>query len=367
MSEAPRESAKPSIEDRISAALAPAEEAPAPEQARPERAFSRPERDDEAPVEAAEAAEGAEAVAEQPEGDEAPDSAAQEAEQADEDVIEIGGTFADLAEHLGVDVADLYKITVPIQTPDGRRDITIGEWKDGYQSNELASKARRELEQARTQFAQERDDLQKQALARITEAAGLADQMQEAMLAPYSQVDWATLREEDPMTWTAKRQELMEAQQRVAQMRQGVQGKIQDFQRELSQQQEARRVEMLQRESAALADAIPEFRNPETAQAETAALRKYLTAQGFTGEEVDSAYDHRLIVMARKARLYDESLGKATAATKKVLKIAKKTLTPGAKQSRTEQRNDARRGMRAALRKSGKVDDAARLIRDMLE
>ena len=157
----------------------------------------------------------------------------------------------------------------------------------------------------------------------------------------------------------------MEAQQRVAQMRQGVQQKIGEFQRELNTQNQQRHSELLKRESQALQEAIPEFRDPAKASAETAALRKYLTASGFSADEVDQAYDHRLIVMARKARLYDEGQGKQDVAKKRVLKVAKKVIEPGAKQSRGEQRSDARTALRKQLRKSGKVDDAARLISEL--
>lgn len=362
------ESPQPSPEERISAILSPEPppEAPAePAEARgePAEAVETPEQGDDSPehVQAADEALTQEAGIVEDEG-EAPNSDG----EGEVETLEIG-TLSELAEHLGVEVSDLYEnVTVPVQTPDGRVEVTLGQWKDGWQANEQAAQASKQLAEQRAAFEAEQTQLQEQYQQSLAEAAGLADSLQAAMLAPFERVDWNGLRESDPTEWAAKRQELMEAQQRVHAMRQQVQAKISAFREEGEAKSQQQREQLLRNEWAALIAAVPEFADTERAPAEMAELRTYLKASGFKDEEISQAYDHRLIVMARKARLYDESLKKADVAKKKVVRLAKKTSSPGARQSKQEQQHDQRRAIRAKLKKSGKVEDAAAAIRNLL-
>lgn len=347
--------AKVSIEERIAALDRGPEEEPAPESA--ESAEQAPEKEaksEEAPEEKAEAdAETQDAEASEGDGDDGVEYI--EAE-----------TLADLAEALNLDVAELYeKIKIPIPVADGRKEVTIGEWKDSWiANNEVAAESQR-LKEAKTQLDQERRQMQEQVHAQITEAAGIADQLQAAMLAPFEQVPWAELREEDPARWAAQRQEMLETQQKAQGMRAAVQQQIQQYQQQMAQQQQAQKAEILKREREALIRAIPEFGNQEQAPAEMQALRTYLAASGFTDDEIETAYDHRLVVMARKARMFDESQKSADATKKRVVKIAKKMSKPGARQSRSEQRQDVRSQLRGKLKKSGHIADAAALISEL--
>lgn len=349
-----------SIEDRISAVMAP-EAAPEPpaESAEPP-AEGAPEPAQEGAAEAAEAAEDAAATEES--------AASAEPAEGEEEVLEIGAdglTPQDLADALGISVEDFYEnATVPVNTPEGRRMVKLGEWKDGWQTNTAATKLRSELTEQRAAIEAERQQAQQQMQHQIAEAAGLAEQMQAAMLAPFNDVDWATLKVEDPGGWAAKRQELQEASAKVQAMTAQVQQKIAQHQRELSVQQQEQMNALLLKEREALIAADPEYGNAEQAPVKMQRLRSYLQGQGFSEQEVANAADHRLILMAEKARLWDESQAAAAPLKKRVVKVAKAG-KPGARQSKAEQQHDATRELRTRLRKSGHVDDAAALISQM--
>lgn len=359
------ESPQPSVEERIGAILAP--EAPTEPSTEPAEARGEPAEAVETVEQGEDSGEVVETVtAEEGQGEVAVTEAAEGDDGEDAEVLEIG-TLSELAEHLNVEVSDLYEnVTVPIQTPDGRVEVTIGEWKDAWQSNQEVTKTRSELQAQREAFEAEQASLQAQYHQSLSEAAGLADHIQASMLSPYESINWQALRENDPSEFAAKRQEMMEAQQRVVGVRQQVQAQIQEFQREFQAKQDSQKQELLAKERAALVAAVPEFADPERGPAEMAELRKYLQSAGFKDNEIAEAADHRLIVMARKARLYDESQKAVDATRKKVVKLAKKSVKPGARQSKAEQQHDQRRAVRAKLRKSGKVEDAAAAIRNLL-
>jgi hypothetical protein len=57
---------------------------------------------------------------------------------------------------------------------------------------------------------------------------------------------------------------------------------------------------------AYLVEQLPEWRDEKRAKSDKAKLREYALRQGFSEADVDHAYDPRLVIMAHKARLYDE-------------------------------------------------------------
>jgi hypothetical protein len=84
--------------------------------------------------------------------------------------------------------------------------------------------------------------------------------------------------------------------------------------------------EMAQRaqsEQAALYRAIPEWENTVTETKEKADLASYLASTGFSTEELNGLGDHRQVVLARKAMLYDQLQNKTPKITAKVRKAPK--------------------------------------------
>lgn len=348
--------AKASIEERIAAAVAPppTEEAPSNDEAVRES----PERRDPEPAATAEAQAGA-ATGEPEAGRESADAG--EGERQEPNAVEIG-TLAELAEHVGVEAADLYHITVPIDVDGKREEFSIGEFKDkiraGVESEALAEqrKAFADEQKAAEEHIAARRQQAQQAMA---EAAVLTEAAEKRLMSDLEGIDWAELRGSNPAEWAAKQQEV---QQRQAQ----IQASKQELARNWQAQSETMRAEQagqlqehLGREREALLQAVPEWRDEGAFDTERKSMREYLSVQGFADAEIDNATDHRLIVMARKARLYDEQSAKASVATKKVAKVGKKILKPGTTAGKQVARDDALAKLRTNVRKSGKVDDVA--------
>jgi hypothetical protein len=84
--------------------------------------------------------------------------------------------------------------------------------------------------------------------------------------------------------------------------------------------------------------------------------------RGYTEAEIDAVTDHRAILLVRDAMRYRQQKASGEVAAKKVVKLAKRIVTPGSRQSASEQSSDQERGYRQNLKRSGSVQDAAALI-----
>lgn len=80
----------------------------------------------------------------------------------------------------------------------------------------------------------------------------------------------------------------------------------------IAQQQQAmqhqRHAQVLQAERERLGSAIPEWRDSKAKEAEQKLIAETLRKTGYSPEEIGSVADHRAVVLARKAALYDQMI-----------------------------------------------------------
>jgi hypothetical protein len=82
-------------------------------------------------------------------------------------------------------------------------------------------------------------------------------------------------------------------------------------------------------EQTKLLTAIPEWKDTAKAQAEAGAVDGYLQKVGFSTNERNSLNDHRMVVVARKAMLYDQLMQQQTQATQRVQNVPPRAERPG--------------------------------------
>lgn len=341
-----------SIEDRISASLAP--EAPQAQQE---------------PQEAPDDAVPDEEVIEAPE-DEAPPMAAESDEAVsddDENVVSME-TINDMAEYLGIDPSEMYNLQAAIQMPDGtRKQMRIGEWKDTMYSNEEAKIASREAREAATKYTKRLEQFEseiEQYNARQTNIMNIAVQ---ELMRDFQGIDWQTMQRDDPGRYAALRQNYMERNAQLQQAAAHADHYLKQQREALEAQKRESNIQKLAAESRAVLEAIPAWKDEKVAAVEKPKMANYLKSIGFSDDDVNGLSDHRLVVLAHKAMWADEQRGKADAAKKKVLKIGKSVLKPGARRGKAEQKMDREKQLRSQLKESrGAVDAAAALIQHRL-
>lgn len=172
-----------------------------------------------------------------------------------------------LAETLGVEVADLYKMEISFDAGDGTSESkTLGEIKDSFSE--------------RSNFEVDKMAWEEQKTKRENDLVKSTQELQEIVsLLPKSAIS----------------DQLLE---RVAR----------------------RRADLVETESRMTRQVIPEWESEETETAERAAMQEHLSEYGFPSNYVDSIIDHRTLRYIRESMLRQQRIERALAQVKTVRK-----------------------------------------------
>ena len=130
------------------------------------------------------------------------------------------------------------------------------------------------------------------------------------------------------------------------------------------EEQQAQLAQRIAAERERLLDALPEWKNPDTARKEQETLMAYGTSLGFTEDELGNLYDHRAVLILEKARKWDEAQKKGkTVLTQKA--AVTPVLKPGTSQ-KPKPKSSAKDAARERFSKSGRPQDAAAFLEHLL-
>ena len=161
------------------------------------------------------------------------------------------------------------------------------------------------------------------------------------------------LKEYDPTEYYEKK-EAVEAKK----------ARIDKLKHDQAQALHERKVESIGKEKELLLQALPEWLDENTLNAEAPLLNKQWQDLGFNDSELDVFSDHRLILLSRKAALYDK-LKSAKPQSKKV-QPKPKAAKAGTTKTSQEKSKSKVSDQRARLKKTGKVGDATAAIKAIL-
>jgi hypothetical protein len=292
----------------------------------------------------------------QEEGTEKPESEDEEGEESEESESEEDDDESeDEEESETEEEADpVYAVTV-----DGQEvEVPLSELVKGYSRTADYTRKTQALAEERKTF---QGEVQQTRVLRDQYAQGL-QQLEAALQAQQPQEpDWEALRASDPIEFAAewadhqRRQVLM---QRMAAERQAL---VEQQQRE----SESERKEAVAKARDWLMERIPEWKDPEKAKADRAAIKAFGLKQGFTAEEIGEIDDPRAILILRMAMRHARAQEK-TAAIKPVKKTSP-VLKPGpAKSAPTTSKTSDLTRAKQRLAKTGKVSDAAEVFKKFL-
>lgn len=228
-----------------------------------------------------------------------------------------------------------------------KSELKAGYMKDADYRRKTAEAAevRRAAEAERAQVRQEREYHANQLDVLIH---GLQSQLvgdQQAL---------AQLAETDPAEWVKQNSAF---QQRYAQYQQAIQER-QTLANRMTAEQEREVNDWRQEQRKLLQEKLPEWRDTKKAEAEQRIVAEYLLKEGYEANEIGELFDHRALIVARKAALYDQ----LQAAKAKQTQTPPKPVKPGVAQSAKPQ-NSAYQEALAQARKSGRPEDIERAIR----
>ncbi len=314
---------------------------------------AQPEQEEEQPTEETEPQPEEDGEVEVDEADEDdPESEEDEEEYEPETEREIEGD----------DVDSVYSINVGGENIE----VTLEELQAGYsrqsdytkKTQEIAEE-RKGLEQYQTKFNEEFSKLS-QERQQYQQALGQLGQQLSEGLNKYATVDWARLKEEDPIAYVTKRDEFREEQERIKSVQSQQQQIAHQQQTEL---QQAHR-QMVSQESVRLVDLIPDWGNPEKQPKLAGEIKSYGSSQGYSDDELNNLIDSRSVNVLMKAMKYD-AIKNADLKTKK-LKNKPKMVKPGTKRSKIDAAKKRKAKSMQQLKESGSIKDAGRLLEDIL-
>jgi len=240
---------------------------------------------------------------------------------------------------------------------DGKEvSVTLDELQKGYSRTQDYTRKTQQIAEVRKQVEQETHAVR----AEREQYAQLLGALQAQLQSSEPQIDLERLYQEDPIEWVRQNEVMRQRQEKL--------GAIQSEQQRLSQvaqyeQQRAMEAQLASQQEALLA-ALPDWKDPKKAKAEKALVIESAKAAGFTDEDLKSVYDHRLVLLLRKAALFDQMVSKRQG-IKPVVNNGPRPAKPGA----AGRVSTTTEGMRAKQRlaKTGRIDDATSAIELLLK
>ena len=233
--------------------------------------------------------------------------------------------------------------------------VTLDELQKGYSRTQDYTRKTQQIAEVRKQVEQETQAIR----AEREQYAQLLGALQAQLQTSEPQVDLERLYHEDPIEWVRQKEVLRERQEKAY----AIQAEQQRLS-QLSQQEQQRAMEAhLESQKDALLAALPEWRDPKKAKAEKALVLESAKSVGFSDDDLKSVYDHRLVLLLRKAAMYDQMVSKRQG-IKPVVNNGPRPAKPGAA-GRVSTTTESTRA-KQRLAKTGRVDDAASAIELLL-
>jgi hypothetical protein len=183
-------------------------------------------------------------------------------------------------------------------------------------------------------------------------------------LQAFAGTDWARVAAEDPALYAQARPAYEALAARLGQA-EAMQAELAQRQRRLSHAATTAHVRHLDAERDAFLRSVPELADRGAARREMAALGDYLAKAGYSAQEMDGLVDHRDLILARKAMLYDRLMqGRGQLA--RTVGALPRMQAPGIAAERGDRGAARRAALMKRLQRTGRTEDAARLIEDLI-
>ena len=239
---------------------------------------------------------------------------------------------------------------------DGKEvDVTLDELQKGYSRTQDYTRKTQQIAEVRKQVEQETQAVR----AERQQYAQLLGALQAQLQVSEPQVDLERLYNEDPIEWVRQKEVLRERQEKAY----AIQAEQQRLSYVGQQEQHRAMQEHLESQKDALLAALPEWKDPKKAKAEKALVLESAKSVGFSDDDLKSVYDHRLVLLLRKAAMYDQMVSKRQG-IKPVVNNGPRPAKPGAA-GRVSTTTESTRA-KQRLAKTGRVDDAASAIELLL-
>jgi len=318
------------------------------------------------PIVEAQAEPEAEDVEEVKPAEDAPDStentdiSAEEDEEAEGQDAETEGeslSLSDIAQILGIDedrldVDEDGKVIAKTKVDGQEGKAKLADLIKSYQLEGHLNKQNMEVAEAKKALQEQKAQLEQAQQEKIEQLDNLVNLAWTELNREFNEVDWRSLREDDPAEFAAKRAEFQERERNL----QGMYREVEQDKQKQQQTAQERYQEHVAKEAEQLYSAIPEWKDQAVASKEMDTIRSYAKSIGFTDENLDQVADHRVVLALRDAARY-RNLQTTKPAIDKKVKKAPKIAKPGQAPSKSDQESQKLKDLRAAVKKTGGKGD----------
>jgi len=263
-----------------------------------------------------------------------------------------------------ISVDDDGAVKVKVKIDGEESTVSLNDLRKSYQLEGHVTKKSMALAEEMKAFEQEADSARQNYATALNQAGALVQTLEQEMLSTFNNLDWQGLEQTDPGRYAAERQKYGERYQQVEQIKAKVNSDLAQLKQQVVEKQEAEMAQLKQAEAQEFFAKVG-WDTPEKRESNGAVLHDYLTDFGFSPEEVAQAADHRLLVLAEKARKFDE-LSKGKKIAEKRVKKAPKITKPGAKPNKRDQERVSRENAKKKFLQQGTTDALAKLLEDRM-
>lgn len=334
------------LEKRFEGASAPVESDESPDNDSPTVDESEAVEESAEPVEESAEPETAETESEAEEASDAP-------EEDTSDEPEIASLY-DLADGLGWEADKLYGLKVKTKIDGEEGEATLKDLLASYQIQGHLTKKSMALSDERKAWEEARTKEQQQFTEKSQKLEAAHMMASQLLNNEFANVNWQQLQRDDPIEFNSK---YIQWQQHHARLQNLAEQIAQT--REQQQQAQKETFEKLKaEEKERILTSFPEWTDESVKAKEWGEIVSHAKEYGFTEDQVNEVFDHRVIRMLRDAKEYAK-LKKSEPQTKKKLKLAPKMVKPGTAKKADKSKSEQ---LRSRLAKTGSIDDATELL-----
>lgn len=237
-------------------------------------------------------------------------------------------------------------------------EVDEAELIKGYSRTADYTRKTQELAEKRKAHEAEETAVRAERQRYATDLVQLEDALKAAVP---SEPDWAKIQKDAPETFADTYAQWQLYQNQIARVSAEKDAAI----AKVYADQRAAHNTVLEGERVKLLEALPEWSKPDVAKKEKGEMVEFAKSLGYTQDEVNAVYDHRLIKLLRAAMLHDRAAKAKPDVQAKIDRV--KVATPGTPKTPVKGKQIEIAKAQSRLKKSGSVNDAAAVFQQLLD
>lgn len=264
--------------------------------------------------------------------EESEDLEAEEADDATDNDKWMPNSLEELAEALEATPDQvLDRLKVRIKADGVESEATLKDVVASHQKTVTLDQRFRAFAEERKNFEAQSSEQLRQLTDKLTEADNTVNALEQLLFQDFNAVNWTELRNDDPTEYMMKQQEMRDRYSSLQNIKTRLEASRKAELEKQHQQQSVNFNRYVQDQITRAKDMVPEWSDMKKMAEDVKSIQDYLRANYEASDaEINTLYDHRMYLLARKAMAYDAIQQNADPKLKQ-MKTKPKFVKPGAR------------------------------------